>query len=144
MSSLTLGPVRVSAFRLNPGDDLKKKIADAVVELSLTAGFVVSAVGSLSVVCLRYAGRSHENEVRGDLEILSLGGTMSVDGGIHLHLAVADNEGQCFGGHLLDGSLVRTTAEIVLGEAEGLRFTRVRDPLTGFKELQITPEPLGY
>jgi predicted DNA-binding protein with PD1-like motif len=41
------------------------------------------------------------------------------------------------GGHLLDGNLVYTTAEIVAGEATSLRFTRETDPATGFKELSV-------
>jgi uncharacterized protein len=137
MPSFPLGPVRVSALRLGPGDDLRKEIEAAVSQLNLTAGFVVSVVGSLSVVCLRYAGKSDASEVHGDLEMLSLGGTLTVEGGVHLHLTVSNGEGRCIGGHLLEGSIVRTTAEIVLGEAEALCFTRVDDPETGYKELQI-------
>ncbi len=50
----------------------------------------------------------------GELEILSLAGTLSPDG-VHLHMAVADSSGTVIGGHLCAGSLVRTTAELVLG-----------------------------
>ncbi len=90
---------------------------------------------------LRYAGKSEASEVRGDLEILSLGGTLTALGGVHLHVSVSNGEGQCMGGHLLDGSIVRTTAEIVLGEAEELRFTRAHDPATGYKEMSRRREP---
>ena len=47
----------------------------------------------------------------GDLEILSLCGTLSTDGA-HLHITVANSNGAVIGGHLCCGSLVRTTAEL--------------------------------
>ena len=41
------------------------------------------------------------------------------------------------GGHLMDGSTVRTTAEIVLVELTELEFERADDPETGYKELRV-------
>ena len=70
------------------------------------------------------------------MEILSLSGTLSAEGA-HLHLGIANGEGQAFGGHLVEGCLVYTTAEVVLGELEDVKFLRVVDPATGYKELEI-------
>jgi predicted DNA-binding protein with PD1-like motif len=53
---------------------------------------------------------------------------------------VADADGRVTGGHLLDGCMVRTTAEIVLGLVDGLAFAREVDPSTGWRELSITPD----
>lgn len=78
------------------------------------AGCLISAVGSLSVVQLRLAGADEATTIQGDLEILSLSGTLSPDGA-HLHMAIADGNGHLIGGHLCAGSLVRTTAELVVG-----------------------------
>ena len=50
----------------------------------------------------------------GKFEIVSLTGTLSAGGSHHLHVAIADSTGAVFGGHLLAGCVVRTTAEIVL------------------------------
>ena len=55
----------------------------------------------------------------------------------HLHLSISDAECRVVGGHLLQGCIVRTTAEIVLAELEGAAFERPHDPLTGFAELSI-------
>jgi predicted DNA-binding protein with PD1-like motif len=44
------------------------------------------------------------------------------------------------GGHLCAGSLVRTTAELVIGLLPEWRFHRELDPATGYPELQITPQ----
>ena len=41
------------------------------------------------------------------------------------------------GGHLVEGCLVHTTAELVVGEAVGLVFSRPLDPATGYGELSI-------
>ena len=41
------------------------------------------------------------------------------------------------GGHVAAGCLVNTTAEVVIGSADGLRFHRALDPETGYPELQI-------
>jgi predicted DNA-binding protein with PD1-like motif len=78
--------------------------------------------------------------IRGDLEILSLSGTLSADGA-HLHIAVADSEGAVIGGHLCAGSLVRTTAELVIGLLPEWLFSRELDPATGYAELAIKDRP---
>ena len=46
-----------------------------------------------------------------------------------------------FGGHLLPGCVVNTTAEIVLAEIPDRAFTRQPDSETGYDELVITPRP---
>jgi len=72
----------------------------------------------------------------------SLAGTLSPDGA-HLHIAVADSRGAVIGGHLCAGSLVRTTAELVVGLLPEWQFRRVLDPATGYAELQISPRAFG-
>jgi predicted DNA-binding protein with PD1-like motif len=86
---------------------------------------------------LRLAARAESTTLEGRFEIVSLVGTLSPDGP-HLHVAIADDQGHVVGGHLLDGSVVYTTAEIVLAEAEGFGFSRTVDEKTGFRELTIT------
>lgn len=128
-------PLTVHALRLNPGDDLRGRLETTARELRCRAAFVLTCVGSLNVARLRFAGRDDAAEIRGDLEIVSLVGTLAEGGLAHLHLAVADRDGAMRGGHLLAGSIVRTTAEILLGEASDLRFTREVDAVTGYMEL---------
>mmetsp|Transcript_21314 Transcript_21314/g.31994 ORF Transcript_21314/g.31994 Transcript_21314/m.31994 type:complete len:210 (+) Transcript_21314:118-747(+) len=67
-------------------------------------------------------------------EIISMEGTFSRDGSCHLHLGISDSNGNTFGGHLLEAT-VFTTAEVVLGSAEGICFSREYDDGTGYKEL---------
>lgn len=61
----------------------------------------------------------------------------------HLHIAVADSSGAVIGGHLCAGSLVRTTAELVIGLLPEWRFSRKLDPATGYAELQISRQAWG-
>ncbi len=70
-------------------------------------------------------------------EIVSLVGTLSTNGS-HLHIALSDSLGNTIGGHLMEGNVIYTTAEIVIGEAEHLVFTRETDPQTTYKELKIS------
>ena len=105
--------MKVVPLRLQPGDDLRQALEAWMGEQPEQAGCLISAVGSLSLAQLRLAGSTVATAIHGELEILSLSGTLSPDGA-HLHLAIADSSGAVIGGHLCAGSLVRTTAELVI------------------------------
>ncbi|WP_317205859.1 DNA-binding protein [Janthinobacterium sp.] len=123
-------------LRLLPGQDLRAALQTVLLEHGLAAAFVVQGIGSLSVAQLRLAGASQATTLRGDLEILTLAGTLSPDGA-HLHMALADAQGRVTGGHVGAGCIVRTTAEILLALLPEQRFSRRPDPTTGFAELAI-------
>lgn len=124
-------------LRLNPGDDLRASVVAALAASGHAAGFVLQGIGSLSVAQLRFAGVPQPSELRGDLEILTLAGSISPDGA-HLHMSVSDAQGRVMGGHVGAGCIVRTTAELLLALLPGQRFTREHDPLTGYAELKIS------
>ncbi|MFM7268825.1 MAG: PPC domain-containing DNA-binding protein [Cyanobium sp.] len=128
--------MKVMPLRLQPGADLRRALETWMGKQPEQAGCVISAVGSLSVAQLRLAGTGDATAIHGELEILSLSGTLSPDGS-HLHIAIADNQGAVMGGHLCAGSLVRTTAELVIGLLPEWQFSRELDPATGYPELQI-------
>jgi predicted DNA-binding protein with PD1-like motif len=132
--------MKVVPLRLQPGVDLRRALQTWMAEQDTQAGCVISAVGSLTVVQLRLAGAAEATAIKGELEILSLSGTLSPDGA-HLHIAVADSSGAVIGGHLGAGSLVRTTAELVIGLLPAWRFSRELDPATGYAELAIKAQP---
>ena len=134
--------MKVVPLRLQPGDDLCQALEAWMGEQLEQAGFLISAVGSLSLAQLRLAGATQATAIHGELEILSLSGTLSPDGA-HLHIAIADSSGAVIGGHLCVGSLVRTTAELVIGLLPEWRFSRKLDPATGYPELRITPQAPG-
>ncbi|WP_322060454.1 PPC domain-containing DNA-binding protein [Paraburkholderia sp. J63] len=123
-------------LRLYPGDDLRAAIENVLQKDKLRAAFVIQGIGSLSVAQLRFAGAEHPTEIRGDLEILTVAGSVSPDGA-HLHMSIADARGQVFGGHVARGCKVRTTAELLLALLPAHAFFREPDPHTGFAELVI-------
>ena len=125
------------AFRLGPGADLKQAIQAFARTHDLQAGILLTCVGSLTEAHLRLANDEQGTRYRGHFEIVSLVGTLTAEG-MHLHLCLADSTGAAFGGHLLDGCRVYTTAEIALGELPAYRFTREPDPQTGYLELKVT------
>jgi uncharacterized protein len=132
--------VTAHAFRLHPGDDLKQGILAFAAAQPIRAGCVVTCVGSLRRAVLRFADRREGTELPGDrYEIVSLVGTVGKDGA-HLHIALSDGDGRMVGGHLLNGCLIYTTAEIVLAVLPGVVFHRELDPVTGFHELEIETE----
>jgi predicted DNA-binding protein with PD1-like motif len=135
------------AIRLLPGDDLRAQLTGYVQSHGLRAAAIVSAVGSLQEASLRMADESRPTKLVGKYEIVSLSGTFSPDGP-HLHIAISDHEGRTIGGHVLDGCIVYTTAEVVIAELTDLRFSRETDARTGYHELQIgragEGKPIGW
>lgn len=126
----------VHAARLKPGQDLKLAIQELANHHNIRAGWVVTCVGSLTTVKLRFANQTNFYSRTGFFEIISLSGTASSNG-CHLHLCVSDEDGVVQGGHLLDGCIIYTTAELIVGESPQLIFRREDDGTTGWKELQI-------
>ena len=128
--------MRVLPIRLAPGTDLRLALEQVLQEQKEQAGWVLSGIGSLSVAPLLLAGQQELSILEGDLEILTLTGTLSPDGA-HLHISVADSQGRVSGGHLAMGATVRTTAEVLVALLPAWSFSRELDPATGFRELII-------
>jgi uncharacterized protein len=128
--------MRTIAVRLRPGADLKGELLALAARERVRAGWVLTCVGSLSRVRLRLAGGADHATWEGAFEIVALTGTLWQDGG-HLHLAVADHQGRTVGGHLDEGCVVRTTAEVVVAADARLLFAREHDPATGYDELVV-------
>lgn len=128
--------MQIHPLRLLPGHDLRQQLHTYVQQHQLQAGFVVTCCGSLTRYHLRFADQAAGHAAEGHFEIVSLTGTLSIRG-MHLHMSVADEQGCTIGGHVLEGNIVYTTAEIVLGESEAHVFTREKDGSTAWEELQI-------
>ena len=128
--------MKTHPLRLKPGDDLKKEVEAYVKTHRIEAGWITACAGSLTRYHLRFANQPEGSHGEGHFEIVSLSGTVSVNGN-HLHISISDSTGKTIGGHLLDGNLVYTTAEIILQEDEGFVFTREKDGSTPWEELQI-------
>jgi len=130
--------VRARVVRLRPGDDLKRELDALARREGLEAAAMGTAVGSLERTALRFANQPSVTVLDGYREIVSLTGILDRHGS-HLHLAVSDREGATLGGHLMEGSRVYTTAELVILVFPDLRFARERDATYGYDELVIKP-----
>ena len=128
--------MRVLPIRLASGTDLRLGLEQVLQEQKVQAGWVLSGIGSLLVAPLRLAGQEELSILEGDLEILTLSGSLSPDGA-HLHISVADSQGRVSGGHLAMGATVRTTAEVLVTLLPACSFRRELDPSTEFRELII-------
>lgn len=126
-------------LRLRPGQDLRGALEAHLAECPAGAAFVLQGIGSLSVAQLRLAGAEQATELRGELEILTLAGSLAVDGA-HLHISISDAQGRVLGGHVAAGCIVRTTAEILLAVLPDHHFSRELDVAgSGYRELVVRP-----
>ena len=132
--------MRAHAVRLTPGADLKSELQRLTEAHALRAGCIVTCVGSLNRARLRMPGVAGDPDAfatfEEPLEIVSLSGTLGRDG-LHLHISLSRRDGSCVGGHLVEGCIINTTAELVIGELADVEFKRSLDPATGYDELSV-------
>ncbi|NVD06342.1 DUF296 domain-containing protein [Vibrio sp. JPW-9-11-11] len=126
------------AVRLTKGDDLKLALHQLVSQHQINAGSIASCVGCFSQLKLRLAGARETLQLNEPLEIVSVMGTLTPDHQ-HVHLSVSRADGSVIGGHLMEGCLIDTTAELILHAYSNLVFSRQHDISTGFTELVIDP-----
>jgi len=124
------------AIRLKPGEDIRASIQKFVNDNHINAGWITSCAGSLLNYNIRFANQQEGNKGSGHFEIVSLSGTLSVNGS-HIHLSISDSTGKTIGGHLLEGCIIYTTAEIIIGQSKKLVFKREKNGTTPWDELQI-------
>jgi predicted DNA-binding protein with PD1-like motif len=129
--------MRSLAIRLRPHQELRGALQALLSEHNVDAAFVLQGIGSLAGAWIRFAGMNEATELRGDLEILTLSGSLSPDG-VHLHISVADSAGRVVGGHVAPGCIVRTTAEILVALLPDVAFSREPDEESGCSELVIS------
>ncbi len=128
--------MKVFALRLKPNQDLRQSLKVFAQVQNLRSGFILTAIGSLKQATIRFANQDVSTVLNDKFEILSLNGTVA-NTGVHLHIAIADKTGKTIGGHLDNGCVIYTTAEIVIGASEEFSFIRTLDEQTGYKELDI-------
>ncbi len=136
MTTALSSAARFYALRLEPGTDVLATIQAFVAANDLKAVAIVTVVGSLTDAVIRYANQPGGTLSQGHFEIVSMVGTVEPTGA-HVHLSLSDGTGAMFGGHMLPGCLVYTTAEIVLASLEDFVFVRVPCAKSGYDELVV-------
>ena len=100
-------------LHLQAGSDVRRSLEQLALEHN-AGGFVLSVVGNLSQAAFACPGKSAPTVLAGELEIITLQGTISPDG-VHLHLSFSDASCQVWGGHLEHGTLVLRGADLLVG-----------------------------
>lgn len=144
--------VDVVVMRLPPGSDLYRSIEEAARRYKIDSGLILGGAASLRNAVLRNLGKFPEFPITDDdrrffkleapLEMLSISGNISMQKGrtwIHAHIVVSSGteEGRCYGGHLVEGCEVLSTAEIALAKLAGIELLRLGDPETLGPELFV-------
>ena len=70
------------------------------------------------------------------MEIVSLMGTVS-EKRCHLHVSFSKEDLSVVGGHLVEGCIINTTCELIIGEQEEYVYDVEFDEETGYDELII-------
>jgi len=105
--------MRAVPLHLEAGSDVRRSLEQLALEHN-SGGFVLSVVGNLSQAAFACPGKSAPTVLAGELEIITLQGTISPDG-VHLHLSFSDANCQVWGGHLEHGTLVLRGADLLVG-----------------------------
>lgn len=126
-------------FRLKPGQDLLNEINREIIKLNIESGCIICGVGSLTTATIKLANREYTSSFTGHFEIVSITGTVSTHGS-HIHISIADENGDSRGGHLVEGCKIFTTAEIVLAIFPTIVYKREYCEFSGYEELVIVPK----
>lgn len=126
--------MKTLCVRLRRGDDLLSGIRKIAAEHRIDAAVVLSAVGCISTGRVRDASGVRLREINEPCEIVSLNGTVSQTR-CHLHIALSREDLTTVGGHLVEGCIINTTCELVLGLPDEWRFGIEQDAETGYDEI---------
>jgi predicted DNA-binding protein with PD1-like motif len=134
---------RIFFSRLLENEDLVEGIKSRTEKVDIKAG-ALNLIGTVKNAVLGFYDKGEYKHIRldGPLEIASCTGNIAVDEKgetvIHAHLVVSNDEGHAFGGHLMKGTLVGATAELVVVEAVGISLERTIDERTKLKLLKLS------
>lgn len=126
--------MRSVCCRLYRGDDLLLSLQKLAQENRIAAGVVLCGVGCLTRARLRDASGITVRSVDVPCEIVSITGTVSA-ARCHVHLALSREDLTTLGGHLMEGCIVNTTCELVIGVLDEWRFDVEQDAQTGYDEI---------
>lgn len=131
---------RVIAVRLKPGTDVLLGLQEACKRNGINNGVILSAIGSLQdphfcnpVELPTKAGYGYGETLHltGPIELTSASGIICHDDegntNLHVHMTVTDRHGNAHGGHLVEGTKVLLTVDVILAEIEGLVMGRKFD-----------------
>jgi len=133
---------RICFGRLSEDDDVVESIRRSAEENGVKAGVfvLIGALKSVALGCYK-DGEYVTTRLSGPLEIASCMGNVALDEKdetiVHAHIVVSNKKCEAFGGHLMKGSHVGPTAELVIIEAVGIDLRRTFDERTKLRLLKL-------
>lgn len=130
----SIGPAHI----LKPpfGSDLLRELQQFVLAKNIDLAWL-SGVGAVSKANIRYYDQPKQQwidlEFDKRLEVAGLWGNVSLLNGepiVHVHIVVADEKGNAYGGHVAEGTVV-FNLEILMTTLSGPPVIRRMDPETG-------------
>ena len=140
METAVGGLGRVVAIRLKPGTDVLLGLQEACAEHGINNGVILSAIGSLNGV--QYCnpvelptkagyGYGETLHLTGPIELTNASGIICHDDegntNLHVHISLSDRYGNAHGGHLVEGTKVLLTVDVVIAEITGIIMGRKFD-----------------
>ena len=140
METAVGGLSRVLAIRLKPGTDVLLGLEEACKANGINNGVILSAIGSLKdphfcnpVELPTKAGYGYGETLHltGPIELTNASGIICHDDegntNLHVHMTVTDRHGNAHGGHLVEGTKVLLTVDVIIGEISGVIMGRKFD-----------------
>lgn len=132
---------RMMAVRLKPGTDVLLEIEKACLNNGIRNGVVVSGIGGVTTAVFcdpnYFPERKQPYNYGAPImleEPLSIAGISGIichddDGTVntHIHVSFSNVQGQCFAGHLKEGTRTMLTVDLVIAEIDGLSMSRKFD-----------------
>ena len=133
--------MRTICKRLRRGNDLLLELQNIAREEQLQLAVILSAVGCVTKARVRDASGVTVREICEPCEIVSATGTVSA-ARCHVHVSFAKEDLSAVGGHLVEGCIINTTCELVLGVVEDWRCSVEQDEETGYDEIVFERDAL--
>ena len=140
METAVGGLSRVLAIRLKPGTDVLLGLEEACKANGINNGVILSAIGSLDsphfcdvVEVPTKAGYGYGEvlHLTGPIELTNASGIICHDDegntNLHVHMTLTDRHGNAHGGHLVEGTKVLLTTDVVIAEINGIVMGRKFD-----------------
>lgn len=120
------------------GKDLLEEINKVIASENIRSG-EIRIIGAVSKAVFGYYDTQSKNYIYiskdEHMEILNATGNISVKDGkpfAHVHITLADKNGNAFGGHLMEGTII-FAAEFVITDYGDNKLERVYDETTGLQ-----------
>lgn len=141
--------------RLLPGTDMLDGIEEVCRQYNVKNGVILCSIGSLTQLTYTYpvyeatakAGIVYCDPVviKGPIEFFGGQGVICQSENdeylIHFHASASDENTKIYGGHMLKGSTVLATIDLIINEISNVQMLRVLDDETGF--IQFSPQKVS-